>query len=274
MTAMDHIMPAARPLLAQPLLPRPRLPLWQMPELTDGSRPPSTPALAEEENIDDSDNRNGINGSATPPSDDALDGRAIAEVLQDQCAQGYAEGWEQGRLEGAEKGYADAIAAAAAAQTALAQDGRRLAAIAARLGASIPALDAAVEEAVAALALEVARCVIGSEVSRSRDYLVRLIREALAKVPLELGAVAIIVNPADRDLICRLAPDITDGNAVLVADDAVEPGDCRVIADSQTAPAKDLRWRPRATEGIAQVNLSLASRWRAAMLALFEDEDK
>ncbi len=260
--------------VAPPLLARPFLPLWQMPELTDGAHPPSTPALAEEENIDDSENRNGINSAATPPSDDPPVEPAIAELPEDHFARGYAKGWEQGRLEGAEKGHADAVVATEAAETALAQQARHLAAIAGRLGAPIAALDAAVEEAVAALALEVARCVIGSEVSRSRDYLVRLIREALAKVPIELGSVAIIVNPADRDLICRLAPDIADGNAVLVADDAVEPGDCRVIADSQAAPAKDLRWRPRAADGIAQVNLSVASRWRAAMLALFEDEDK
>lgn len=254
------------------LLARPLLPLWQMPELADGSHLPSTPALAEEEHIDDSKIRDGINGAATP--DDPPVERTIAELPEDHSARGYAEGWEQGRLEGAEKGHADAIVAAEAAQTTLAQQARRLATIADRLGAPIPALDAAVEEAVAALALEVARWVIGNEVSRSRDYLVRLIREALAKVPIELGSVAIIVNPADRDLICRLAPDIADGNAVLVSDDAVEPGDCRVIADSQAAPAKDLRWRPRAADGIAQVNLSIPSRWRAAMLALFEDEDK
>lgn len=262
-------MPAARPARAPPALA-----LWQIPELGDGSQPSLAPALAVAEQIDDSEGTDGIDGGATPPSDGPPDACAIAEVLQDHCARGYAEGWEQGRLEGAEKGYAEAIAAAETAQTALAQEARRLAAIAARLGAPIPALDGAVEEAVAALALEVARCVIGSEVSRSRDYLVRLIREALAKVPIELGAVAIIVNPADRELICRLAPDIADGNAVLVADDAVQPGDCRVIADNKAAPAKDLRWRPRAADGIAQINLSLASRWRAALLALFEDEDK
>lgn len=267
-------MRKAPPPLARMAEVRRAIALWQMPELGDGLQPFSAPDLTAEEHIDDSEDKDAIDDGAAPCSDRPSEECAIAEVLQDQCAKGYAEGWEQGRLEGAEKGYADAIAAADAAQSALAQQARRLAAIAARLGAPIPALDAAVEEAVAALALEVARCVIGSEVSRSRDYLVRLIREALAKVPIELRAIAIIVNPADRDLICRLAPDIADGNAALVSDDAIEPGDCRVIADNSASPAKDMRWRPRAGEGIAQVNLSLASRWRAAMLALFEDEDK
>jgi flagellar assembly protein FliH len=258
-----HIMPAAGNSPA----------LWQMPELAHGSQPPPMPVLPTAEPTVDGADHAAVD-RATPSSGSAPDERSTAEELQEARANGYAEGWEQGLRDGTEKGRVDAIAAAEAARTALRLEAHRLAAIAARLGAPISALDAAVEEAVAALALEVARCVIGSEVARSRDYLVRLIREALTKVPIELGAVKIIVHPDDRDLICRLAPDIADGNAELVVDESVEPGDCRVIADGDAAPAKDLRWRPRATEGTARANLSLASRWRAAMRALFEDEDK
>jgi flagellar assembly protein FliH len=261
---MTHTMPS----------PRPALPLWQIPELAGEPQAVPAPVLAVDEIAD-------TRGGSAPPSHIPPDERSIAEGRQHQLARGYAEGWEKGLAEGTEKGYADAAAAAeaaraalAGAQSALAEEAQCLTRIVAGLGGPVPALDAAVEDAVVALALEVARCVIGSEVSRTRDYLVRLIREALAKVPIELGALKIVLHPADRDLICRLAPDIADRGATVVADDAVEPGDCRVIAESRAASKRDLRWRPRASEGVAQVDLSIATRWRAVMRALFEDEDK
>ena len=85
---------------------------------------------------------------------------------------------------------------------------QRLAALVAKLGGPLPALDRTVEEAVAALALEVARCVIGDEVARSHAFLVSLIREAIAKVPLEMGSPRVLLNPADLELVRNLAPEI------------------------------------------------------------------
>jgi len=124
---------------------------------------------------------------------------------------------------------------------------------------------------VAALALEVARCVIGDEVKRSHAFLVRLIREAIAKVPLAMGAPRVVVNPADLELIRNLAPEIEAGAATLVGDESIEAGGCLVVADGEDSPTKDRRWNPRA-EGVSQVNLTLPSRWRAVMLALFDGE--
>ncbi len=198
-----------------------------------------------------------------------------ADLVQEQIAIGYAEGWERGFTEGKVKGYADGVAAGAdAAQASLEATTLRLQAIIAQLGKPISALDASVEEAVAALALEIARCVIGSETSRSRDYLMGLIREAIAKVPIDTGALRVVLNPADIEIIRRLAPQIEQDGAVLVSDETIEPGDCRVVADGQNAPIKDMRWRSRPGDGVSQVELCLASRWRAVMLALFEGEDK
>jgi flagellar assembly protein FliH len=241
-------------------------PLWRFPELEDRSQPAPMAEVEAEAAIDDM-------GSPAEPLDDRPDGAPTAEVLQDHAARGYSEGWERGFAEGRDQGYAEGIGAAAeAAQAALAEHARHLAAITAQLSAPIPALDAAVEEAVTALALEVARGVIGNESSRSRDYLMRLIREAVAKVPIDVGALKIFLNPADKDLIRSLAPDIEDGRSTLVGDPGIEPGDCLVVADGQGTSIKDLRWRPRAGEGMAQVDLSLAARWRSVMRALFEGE--
>jgi flagellar assembly protein FliH len=199
----------------------------------------------------------------------------VSELVEQQIAKGYAEGWQRGLAEGRKTGHAEGNEAGSkAAAEARSAQSERLAAILARLGAPIPALESAIEEAVVGLALEVARCVIGSEISRSREYLVNLIREAIAKVPIEMSGVKVVLNPADLEPVRTLSPEIEDRGTALVGDDSVEPGDCFVIADSQGKPIKDMRWGLRAGEGMSQVDLSLATRWRAVMLALFEGEDK
>lgn len=244
------------------------LPPWQFPELDPLPTPVSTPSFV----AADCDG----NGAAEARQQDSGHAElSIDEIVEKHVASGYAEGWERGIAEGREKGYAEGIdSGTKMAEQALAAQAERLAAIVMRLSAPITALDRTVEEAVAALALEVARCVIGSETSHSRDYLVQLIRQAIAKVPIEMGALRVVLNPADLEIIRALAPEIEGGGAALVGDAIVEAGDCLVVADGQGAPLKDMRWRPRAGEGMSQVDLSLATRWRSTMLALFEGEDK
>ena len=112
-----------------------------------------------------------------------------------------------------------------------------------------------------------------SRLRRAYGYLVRLIREAIAKVPIEMGAPSVLLNPADRSLISNLAPEIEDDGIVLLDDDSIEPGGCVVIANGDDAPLKDRRWHPRAGEGVSQVNLTLSSRWRSVMLTLFDGEE-
>jgi len=200
---------------------------------------------------------------------------SVDKILEEQLASGYAAGFERGLTEGRERGYADGVAEGRkAGQAPLAAQSRRLARILDRFAAPITSLERSVEEAVVALALEVARCVIGSEAARSREYLVRLIREAIAKVPIEMGALRVVLSPLDLELIRTLAPDIEDGNVSLIGDGTVEPGGCLVVADGQGALRKDMRWQQRSSEGMSQVDLTLASRWRGVMLTLFEGEEK
>jgi flagellar assembly protein FliH len=135
------------------------------------------------------------------------------------------------------------------------------------------ALEQPVEEAIVALALEVARCVIGDNVKHSHDFLVRLVREAIAKVPLEMGAPRVLLNPVDLDLIQRLVPEVDDGHAVLLGDETIEPGGALIVADGEERQIKDRRWNPRTADGVSEVNLTLSSRWRAVMLTLFDGEN-
>ena len=236
--------------------------------------------------------RGGSDGVAAPPGQSASagNGDAPADLSQPageengeeraaavaaERAAGRRDGFESGFAAGRQEGYAAGFAQGSeAGEAAVAAAANQLAAIVAALGASLSSLEPPVHEAVAALALEVARCVVGSEVKRSRDFLARLIREALAKVPLQMATPRILLNPGDLDIVRRLAPAIVEEGAVLVADEAIEPGGCIVVADADGAAIKDRRWNPRKPEGEAQVDLTLASRWREVMLALFDGEDE
>ncbi|MGA8398515.1 MAG: FliH/SctL family protein [Stellaceae bacterium] len=185
------------------------------------------------------------------------------------------EGFQQGLADGRQKGYEAGFAEGAkAGEAKMLEAVKRMAAIIGKLGAPMSALEQPVEEAVAALALEVARCVIGDEVKRSREFLAKLVREAVAKVPLDMGAPRVLLNPADLELVRGLAPEIDAGSAVLVADDAIEIGGALVVADGDERQIKDRRWNPRTNDGVSQVNLTLSSRWRAVMLTLFDGEDE
>lgn len=201
-----------------------------------------------------------------PPASESADIRTSAA---------YNEGLELGIREGRERGYAEGFAVGRqAADLQFADHVKRLEAIVRRLGEPARALERPVEEAVLALALEVSRWVIGNEVSRSRDYLLKLIREAVAKVPIDVGAPTIVLNPADVEVIRTVAPDLENSGILLVADEAMESGGCKIVANgADGVAAKDRRWHPRALQGICEVDLTLASRWRDAMFAMFEGED-
>lgn len=221
--------------------------------------------------------------AVAPPNNDMLAAAAsqreaaaaAVEKLAAELAAAREEGLRQGLGEGREKGYETGFAEGMkAGEAKMLEAVMRMAAIIGKLGVPISALDQPVEEAVAALALEVARCVIGDEVKRSREFLVKLVREAIAKVPLDMGAPRVLLNPADLDLVRSLVPEVDTGTVVLVGDETIEPGGAVVVADGDERQIKDRRWNPRATDGVSQVNLTLSSRWRAVMLTLFDGEEE
>jgi flagellar assembly protein FliH len=219
----------------------------------------------------------------SPPSDVAAEEMPAptdmaelgAKAIAAELARAREEGLRRGLEEGREQGYATGFAEGAKAGEAKMMEAvKQMAAIIGKLGMPMTVLEQPVEEAVAALALEVARCVIGDEVKRSREFLVRLVREAIAKVPLEMGTPRVLLNPADLDLVRRLVPEIDDGHAVLVGDETIEAGGALVVADGEEQQIKDRRWNPRIADGASQVNLTLSSRWRAVMLTLFDGEEE
>lgn len=210
---------------------------------------------------------------AAGPAPTAMPDDAAAAVLDairaQKAAEGYAEGLARGREEGRAQGHDEGYAAARrAAEAEAATVAAQFAKVVETLGGQIKVLDDAVEDAVVALALELARRVVGAEVNRSRESLVGLIRHVLTEIPIDTGTPRILLHPDDLTALRMHMPEI-GGKVDLVADDSIEPGGCRVLADgidSETRP--DRRWVERSN--LFESDLTLASRWRGAMLTLFD----
>jgi len=266
-------------------LPNPSILPWQFPQL-DLPRPaaaePQAPPATDEPSIAAPEPP--LPEPAADPAAPALEdadrdleadrATATEHGLEEGRSRGYTEGHAKGLSDGHAEGYARGLAEGkAAAEAALAEQARRLAGFIQQLSAPIPTLENSVEQAVAGLALEVARAVIGDEVGRSREHLVRLIREALARIPIGTGRPRLLLHPSDIELIRSLAPDMEEAGTAFVPDEAIEPGGCIVVADTAGDESIDRRWHKRTGEGVSQVDLTLASRWRTAMHALFEGED-
>lgn len=250
---------------------RPPLPRWQFPSLDPEAEVQSAmaSALPAPSLVDVSPA-----AEAAREENAAQERRALEQAINEAVTAGRADGLLRGHAEGKEQGYTEGYEAGLqAARDAQAQQLQRLAALVDRLSAPIPALERAIEESLVALALEVARCVIGNEISRSQEHLVRLVREALAQAPLPMEGVQVALNPADLEFVRASAPELELAAAALVADPSVEAGGA-LIAIADDRPTRDRRWHPRGGGDGSQIDLSLAGRWRRAMLTLFDGEDK
>lgn len=251
--------------------PNARVARWHAPSLSpdaaDALQPSGQPSTPEP--------RPPVAEPATPQVDETAAAAAAAaaalETLRaEKVAAGYAEGLARGLEEGRAQGHsAGREAGQRAAEAEAAASVARIAKVLAALGGEISVLDDAVEDAVVALALELARRIVGAEVTRNRAALAGLVRQVLAEIPIDTGMPRILLHPDDLAALRTHAPDLGNGKVELVADDSMEVGGCRVLADGiENATRPDRRWIERST--LFEGDLTLAARWRAAMLALFD----
>lgn len=129
-----------------------------------------------------------------------------------------AEGYHAGRADGAQAESARLHTAIAAAESALAQ-----------VRESEARWQANVAENVAALAVAVARHVVGRELRTDTATVADLVRRALAEFPID-QPMRIRVHPHDLSLLS--APTATDGEPVPIAPNR----DVRWMADSRITP--------------------------------------
>ena len=207
-------------------------------------------------------------GTATDVSADVA--LPTADELSRVFEQARAQGWEEGRREGHAQGRQSGL------DEARAQGAAELAALRGllqRLQQPASRLDAELEEAVVALALEVARQVVLHEVHSAPQALLDIVQRALAAFPANAGVPWVRLHPDDVLMLQQLAPELESGGLSLLPDETLQRGDL-VLASGTDAPraAPERRWRPRAPRDLqAELDLRLEERWRQVIARLFEE---
>jgi flagellar assembly protein FliH len=169
----------------------------------------------------------------TPPA--LIEAAELERLLAQAYADGIARGREEGYADGHVTGYAEGRQEGEAAESA--RLGASVAAVEQALdevtAATRPWIDAA-EENVTALAVAVARQILDRELRGSTAAFAELVRRALAEFPVD-ERVRIRLHPADLAAISALPGpgddsfSVTGGReAAWVADPTVGPGGCLV----------------------------------------------
>ncbi len=190
----------------------------------------------------------------------------LSRVFEQAREQGFAEGRRDGEAQGRE-------AAQQAVHAELRAESAVLRALLQRLQEPTARLEAELEEAVVALALEIARQVVLHEVRTQPEALVDVVQRALAAFPASTGAPWVRLHPDDALLLQRIAPELEASGLGLVPDETLQRGDLMLASggDAQRA-TPERRWRPRgAREGQAELDLRLEERWRQVIARLFEE---
>lgn len=139
--------------------------------------------------------------------------------------------------EAREAGYAAGLAEGrAAARDELREQVALLEGILRAAARPLDALDDATEQELARLALVIARQVIAHELKTSPDLVARTVRQAALALPAAARAVRVYLHPDDLALLREL--DAAEPDWQLVADLALQRGDCRLESDTSRLDAR------------------------------------
>lgn len=166
----------------------------------------------------------------------------IERIHQQAQQEGYQAGLQAGQQSGLQAGYAEGRAQALA-------EAERIGNLAARLEEALSGLDAGVADELLALALEIARQVVRSELVAQPESLLNVVREALAQLPHQHAA--IYLNPEDASLVrSYLGDQLSHAGHRIHEDPKLARGDCVIEAGgSQIDASAATRWR-RVIEGL------------------------
>lgn len=140
---------------------------------------------------------------------------------------------EQAREEGYAAGRAEGLASA---QQQLRANMARLDALYASAALPLQALDVAVEQELAQLALVVARRVIAHELTASPERVVQAVRQAAAALPSATRELRVRLHPDDLALLREL--DMVETHWQLLADPSISRGGCRLESERSRLDAR------------------------------------
>jgi flagellar assembly protein FliH len=174
-----------------------------------------------------------------------IDAAELARLQLEAQKTGEAEGYEKGYARGQTEGHAAGLAAAQA-------QAAQLHALTLALPAALQLAQASVADDLVALALAIARQVLGQALAADPLAILAVVHELLLAEPALSGAPQLLMHPDDAALVKEhLADDLKSAGWRLRADAHVTRGGCRVLATSGERDATlETRWeRVAATLG-------------------------
>ena len=170
-----------------------------------------------------------------------IDEAELARLRLEAQITGEAEGREQGYARGVAEGHAAGMAAGLAA--AQAQAGQ-LQALTLALPAALRLAESSVADDLLALALDIARQVLGQALAAEPQAILAVVHGLLQAEPALSGAPQLLLHPDDAALVKELlADDLKAAGWRLRADAQITRGGCRVTAGSGERDATlQARW--------------------------------
>ncbi|CDS50331.1 Flagellar assembly protein FliH [Polaromonas sp. CG9_12] len=180
----------------------------------------------------------------TPPPEPAplvpvtqIDEAELAELRLQAHKAGEAEGREQGHARGLAEGHAAGLAAVQA-------QAAQLLALAQALPAALQLAQNSVADDLLALALDIARQVLGQALAAEPQAILAVVHELLQAEPSLSGAPQLLLHPDDAVMVKELLADDLKAAGWRVRTDAqIARGGCRVMAHSGERDATvQARW--------------------------------
>jgi flagellar assembly protein FliH len=183
-----------------------------------------------------------VHGAARPSSGSQTSSAALAEnesrqIRENAAMEGFQQGLQEGRAQGA-------------------RDAAEMKALVASLREVSQALEQSLSERILELAVEIARVVVRHALEVRPEFVIDVVREAVASLPEMEAHAEISLHPDDAVLLREVLR--SDPNAALpwhvVEDPQVNRGGCRVVTRS------------------SEIDATLDSRWRRVVATLGRDE--
>lgn len=167
-----------------------------------------------------------------PPRPDPAELECLRQQAREAAAaQGRSEGWAQGHDEGYRAGLQQAQAEGHA-------QAAQLRAIIQELPGALASVDAQLADTLAALALEIARQVIGRQIDMEPGAIVPLVHSLVVQEPAFSGNPRLLLHPLDAELVRgTLGPELEAAGWQVRPDEAVGRGGCQVLAASGACDA-------------------------------------
>jgi flagellar assembly protein FliH len=169
---------------------------------------------------------------AAPISEAELDGLRLQAQMS-----GEKSGYQQGYLRGQAEGHAAAVAA-------VHEQARQLRELALSLPAALRMAEGTVADDLLALALDLARQVLGQALTLDPQAMLAVVRELLHTEPALVGTPQLLLHPDDAGLVAaHLSEDLQAAGWRIRCDTGITRGGCRVTASSGEHDATlETRW--------------------------------